>query len=362
MESALARRPEDRQELLVLGDVASVRTRTVAADPRQPGEALRVQHRGSVGRRLRLQLARWGNTLGVGRGPQGLGPIDRTPRLLTRVGAGMVATFAGAALGRSDSATDIAVDDGIAAHAAVTASYWRLDGAFGPRTVYAQALDHHRVLNDWLAQTSDPGLWPQVAGLAANSGVLLGWLHFDLEQHDQAAHVYRRILDIADRLGDVNLQAFVIGRMSRTLSECERHGEALALAEHAERQGRCGARPAVRSWLAATRAYVHACVGDERTSRAELDRAFSLLEEESAEGLPTYIAFYGQPNLQKWAGHTMLRLADGRSTSPQDARSAIERALAYLARFEVCASPVKSWPQPPPRASGARDRRGRAAD
>ena len=168
---------------------------------------------------------------------------------LTGVGVSMVATLAGTAVRGAGPAQASEIGDGLAAHAALTASYWRLEGAFGPSTVYAQALDHHRVLNDWLAQTSAPRLWRQVADLTANAGVLLGWLLFDLEQYDHAARTYRHTLDIADELEDADLRAFVIGRMSRTLSECERHDEALTLADHAERQAKHGA-PAVRSWLA----------------------------------------------------------------------------------------------------------------
>jgi len=115
--------------------------------------------------------------------------------------------------------------------------------------------------------------------------------------------------------------------MSRTLSECERHDEALTLADHTERQAKHGG-PAVRSWLAATRAYVYACLGDETASRVDLDRAFALLDGDRGEPLPNYVAFYARPNLQKWAGHTVLRLADGRNAAPHEARSAIEQALA----------------------------------
>jgi transcriptional regulator with XRE-family HTH domain len=247
---------------------------------------------------------------------------------LTGVGAGLVVTLTGTALSGSGSTLRKGVDDGIAAHAAVTASYWRLEGTFGPSTVYSQALDHYRVLNDWLTQTRDRALWRQVADLTANAAVLLSWLHFDLEHYDQAALVYRNTLDLADELEDGDLRAFVVGRMSRTLSECARHEEALTLANHAERHARSGARPATRSWLAATRAYVHACVGDENASRADLDAAFALLDDDSGEALPTYIDYYGQPNLRKWAGHTMLRLANSRSASAQEARCTIEQALA----------------------------------
>ncbi|HKE75671.1 MAG TPA: hypothetical protein VKB57_18770 [Acidimicrobiales bacterium] len=217
--------------------------------------------------------------------------------------------------------------EALEATAGLTATYWRLEGLFGPKTVYAQALDHHRVLTGWLRHSEDGDLWCPVADLAANAGVLVGWLHFDLEQYEQAAAVYRRTLDLADRLGDANLQSFVTGRMSRTLSECERHPEALAMAEMAERLG-AGAGPSVRSWLAATRAYVHACVGDDRSSRGDLDRAFGLLDGAGAERPPAYIAYYGRPNMQKWAGHTLLRLAEHRAARPSEGRSAIDEALS----------------------------------
>lgn len=258
---------------------------------------------------------------------------DLWDRLLRRrdflagAGASAAATLLGGQvsnLGRSAPAIDAAIEG----QAALTANYWHLEGLLGPKTVFAQALDHHRLLTSWLRQAGDDEAWQQVAELAANAGVLLGWLHFDLEQYDQAAVVYRRTLDIADELSDVDLQAFLTGRMSRTLSECERHTEALVFAELAGRVGSSGATPAVRSWLSATRAYVHACLGDERASRADLDRAYDLLDEADGDPPPTYIAFYGKPNLHKWAGHTLLRLAEHRAAAPREGRSVIDQALA----------------------------------
>jgi tetratricopeptide (TPR) repeat protein len=247
---------------------------------------------------------------------------------LTSVGAGAAVAVLGPAPRSRQPVADL--DEAIEAYAELTANYWHLEGLLGPTTVYAQALDHHRLLTNWLRQSGEDQAWRQVAQVTADAGILLGWLHFDLEQYDQAAIVYRRTLDVADELHDVDLQAFLTGRMSRTLSECDRHTEALVFAELAGRLGSGGARPAVRSWLAATRAYVHACLGDDRASRGDLDRAYDLLDQEEAEGgpLPTYIAFYGKPNLHKWAGHTLLRLAEHKAAAPREGRSAIEQALA----------------------------------
>lgn len=252
--------------------------------------------------------------------------------LLAGAGPG-AAVDAAAAAGTGPAGDDLA--EALEAAAGLTATYWRLEGLFGPKTVYAQALDHHRVLAGWLRHSAGGELWRPVADLTANAGVLVGWLHFDLEQYDQAAAVYRRTLDLADRLGDANLQSFVTGRMSRTLSECERHSEALALAEMAERLGCAGADPAVRSWLAATRAYVHACVGDDLASRSDLERAFGLLDGGDPARPPPYIAYYGRPNMQKWAGHTLLRLAEHRAARPSEGRSAIDEALAIWPGADV---------------------------
>jgi tetratricopeptide (TPR) repeat protein len=253
-----------------------------------------------------------------------------------RAGAGASATVAllgSPAASFGHDSPDL--DEAMAAQATLTATYRRLEGMLGPHSVYTQTLDHHRLLTSWLRRIDDEQAWRQVAVLSADAAILLAWLHFDLEQYDQAALVYRRTLDVADELQDVDLQAFLVGRMSRTLSECERDHEALVFADLAGRLGDNGAMPAVRSWLAATRAYVHACLGDERASRDDLDRAYNLLDDADSEPLPLYIAFFGRPYLHKWAGHTLLRLAEHRAAAPREGRSVIDQALALWPSSEV---------------------------
>lgn len=254
--------------------------------------------------------------------------VLRRRDFLAGAGSGAAVTLGGgSALAAFGTGPSLELDEALAAQADLTARYWHVEGMLGPRSVYAQALDHHRLLTSWLREAGDEEAWRRVAELAADAGILLGWLHFDLEQYDQAAGIYRRTLDVADELQDIDLQAFLVGRMSRTLSECERHTEALVFAELAGQVG-TGATPAVRSWLAATRAYVHACLGDERASRGDLERAYHLMDGAGDEPLPIYIAFYGKPNLHKWAGHTLLRLAEHQVAAPREGRSAIDRALA----------------------------------
>lgn len=220
------------------------------------------------------------------------------------------------------------LDEVIQAHTALITDYWRAEGVLGPGAVFSQAIDLDQQLHRWLHRVRNDAELQSIGSLVADSGILLGWLHFDLEQYDEASATYRRTLDIAEELDDVDLQAFVIGRMSRTLSECGQHPLALVFADRAQQVAGTRALPEVRSWLASTRGYVNACLGDERVSRADLEAASRLLDRADGEPLPTYIAFYGRPNLHKWAGHTLLRLADDRSASPIEGRDAINQALA----------------------------------
>jgi hypothetical protein len=225
-----------------------------------------------------------------------------------------------------------------AAHAALTASYRQLDSLLGPTAVYAQAIDHQRRLDAWLDQARGTPVWSQVAHLATDATILAAWLHFDLERFADAARLYRRATDVAGALGDVSLQAFLVGRMSRTLSECGHHTDAAAFADAAARIGGTAAAPVVRSWLAVTRAYVHACRGEQRACREDLDTAAALLQRTMTEGGEApgpYIGFYSEPYLYKWTGHALLQLADRESTVLAEGRSIVDQALDVWSAADV---------------------------
>jgi tetratricopeptide (TPR) repeat protein len=219
--------------------------------------------------------------------------------------------------------------------AALTATYRQLDGLLGPTAVYGQAIDHHRRLTGWLDRTPGEPQWPQVARVTIDASILLAWLHFDLERYADAAELYRQAVDIARALDDVDLQAFLVGRMSRTLSECGQHTEALAFARAAAEVAGTAATPVVRSWLAVTRAYVSACLGDERSCRADLAQAQALLDRADGQPPGPYIAFYGQPYLYKWTGHALLRLAEHQDVALAEGRSVIDHALSAWSGADV---------------------------
>lgn len=214
------------------------------------------------------------------------------------------------------------------AYAALTANYRRIDALAGPGAVLSQMVDHQRCLADWLHCPGNQGQWRRVADLLADATILLAWLYFDLERFEQAAALYRQCLDLADGLGDANLRAFLTGRISRTLSEQGRHHEALTAADTAEHAAKAPERPELRSWLAVTRAYIHACLGDEYRCRADIEHAQTALTSAApAEPPPAYLAFYGPAYLRKWTGHALLKLGSTRPEAIADGRHAIDRAL-----------------------------------
>jgi tetratricopeptide (TPR) repeat protein len=219
--------------------------------------------------------------------------------------------------------------DVLLAYARLTADYRRLDNLAGPATIFYQAREHHQQLMSMLSQARGTGLLRQVAGLVADSGDLLAWLLFDLGEYPQAFACYRQAAKVARQLDDVSLHAYLVGRAARTLSECGRHGAALNVAAAAERIAASSAHPAVRSWLAVTRAFDYASLDEEADCRRELETGARLLEQaKDADDLaPGYIAFYGPGHLLKWTGHAILALARRRPGQARQGARAIDEAL-----------------------------------
>ena len=258
--------------------------------------------------------------------------LMRRRTFLSRSGAAAVATVAPVYPAMSTSCRQT---EAVAAYAELTAGYRRLESLLGPGAVYTQVTEHQRHLATWLPQVRDPALRRQLAQVTADANILFAWLAFDLDWSDQAMLLYRQSFDLARELDDVNLAAFLAGRMSRTLSESGQHQGALELAETARRIAGTAAAPALRSWLAVTRSYVHACLGDERSCREALDMASALLRRDADPPLP-FLAFYGEPYLNKWNGHALLALAEHKvSAATAEGRAAVDHALAIWSETDV---------------------------
>jgi hypothetical protein len=219
--------------------------------------------------------------------------------------------------------------------AALTENYRRLDALAGPAAVYAQAAGHRAWLADWMAQAAGSGRWREIALLFADATILMAWLNFDSERYPQATALYQECGDVADQLDDTDLRAFLAGRQARTLSECGRHNEALGYADAAREFAIATATAELRSWLAITRAYIHACRGNDYACLADIASAHAALNTDASAPVPPYLAFYGESYLAKWEGHALLKLGSVRRDAVAEGRRAIDAALDSWAPDDI---------------------------
>ncbi|MEV6987321.1 hypothetical protein AB0M95_39525 [Sphaerisporangium sp. NPDC051017] len=225
--------------------------------------------------------------------------------------------------------------------AQLTATYRRLDNLLGPYAVYDHAIAHHQRLTTWLQHATKQGERKHLSVLTVDAGGLTSWLLLDLEQYDRAFALARQAVAVArdhDHDHDTGRQAYLVGRMSRILFECSRYQDALELADEAVQLAGTKAAPAVLSWLAVTRAYIHACLNNDRACREDLDMAARLLQRAAGEPVEDYLAFHDQGHLYKMQGLCLLKLGEHSAKAVGEGRHAIDRA------FEV-------WPQTAVRAS-----------
>lgn len=179
--------------------------------------------------------------------------------------------------------------------ATLTTNYRQLDNLAGPAALREVVTEHyHSVLQYLEGADSEAGL-QALALVAADVAELAGWLAFDEERYGMAAGWYRRAAELSKVGGNTGLQAYALGRMSRLLSQCGDHQGAVGFAESAEAMARRRASPRTRSWLGATRAYVHACLRDPSRCRRDLDEASALLDLDDLPGDEPWLAFTRRP-------------------------------------------------------------------
>ncbi|MGW6745003.1 helix-turn-helix domain-containing protein [Streptomyces sp. NPDC055025] len=253
--------------------------------------------------------------------------LMRRRTLLTAGGAsaaGVLAPqlFAAVPLGGQSTAPEV-----FAARGQITDSFRRLDNLLGAASVYEQAYDHHRRLMMW-HRAAPAAERAQVAALVADSGALMGWLNVDLEQYAEASRCYREAAEAAVDVGDDSMYAYLISRMSRVLADCGLHRDALRFANAAAEHAAGGGHLLVGSWVAVTRAYVHACLGAERACLSDINEAERQLAKAVAQGepAPPCLAYFDEVHLEKWTGYALMQLGAGRWTVR--AQAALERTAA----------------------------------
>ncbi|MFD5163484.1 hypothetical protein ACFWMJ_36460 [Streptomyces hawaiiensis] len=183
-----------------------------------------------------------------------------------------------------------------------------MDNLRGAQAVYRQAVDHHHQILAWHACARGAER-ERIAALASDTGGFVGFLTYDLGQAELAATHYREAAAHAQQAGDISSCTNLIGQTSRILADLGHYDRALTLANLALHMAGTRAHPAVRSWLHAVRAHHHACLGGSRAAQADLGTAWKLLDHADDGEKPPYIGYLSAAELNKWVGHTMVRLA-----------------------------------------------------
>lgn len=219
-------------------------------------------------------------------------------------------------------------DDLIEAHNALRAAHGRLDNLRGAAAVYRQAVDHHEQIISWLVSARSARERQRIAALASDTGGFVGFLTFDLGRSHAALGHYRDAADYARHAGDLSSCANLVGQMSRIFADQGEYRRALSLNDSALRLAGTAAHPAVRSWLHAVRAHHHACLGDARSARTDLNTAWNILGRIDDGEIPTYISYLDAAEIGKWTGHTMIRLGQRNPSYLTTGKTALDDACA----------------------------------
>ncbi|MGW8700147.1 tetratricopeptide repeat protein [Streptomyces eurythermus] len=243
--------------------------------------------------------------------PPGWDDDDVLRRNLLKLSAVGAATAALAGLTPDDNPLDGTSQDLLVAHQDLRAVHGRIDNLRGAQAVYGAARDHHDQIRGWLARTSSETERHRLNVLAADTGGFVGFLTYDLGQAELAITHCRDAAAHAQRAGDTSSCCNLLGQTSRVLADLGHHDKALALADRALHLAGTQAHPAVRCWLHAVRAHHHACLTDSTSAHSDLDAAWNLLGHTEDGEKPPYIGYLSEAELNKWTGHTAIRLAGG---------------------------------------------------
>jgi hypothetical protein len=217
--------------------------------------------------------------------------------------------------------------DLMTAYRQLHAAHAEVENLHGPASVYRPAHLHHQQLLYWHQRVTSESERRESAALVSITGGFIGWLNFDLAHFGEAVQWFRHAAELAAQAGDVSLCANNLGQASRALAATGEHGDAVAAIDIALSTAGTAAHPGVRSWLHAVRSEHHARRGETSAASADLHEAAKLFERIEDGSLPVYIGYLDAAELDKWTGHTLVRL--GSTTTPtllKPGSAAIDRA------------------------------------
>lgn len=206
---------------------------------------------------------------------------------------------------------------------AAIANARRLDDVSGSRVAVRPALAQRDVIRSLLEGGPLEPVKTRLAVAAADLSQLLGWLSFDMNDHDTARAYFNEGLQAAHEAGDKALGAYLLGNLAFLSIYEDRPQEALPFAEAARRRVEGTGSLAAQSWIATVEAEVFASLNDRDGTEESLDRARAGFARTKPEESPPWMYHYNQSGLESGVGTCYLRLG-----LAEPARQAMKQTLA----------------------------------
>jgi tetratricopeptide (TPR) repeat protein len=159
-----------------------------------------------------------------------------------------------------------------------TADFFETEYTVPARHVLDSLASHRATLTTLLGNARTDATRDPLMVMLGETEALIGWLHFDLGQANDATNAWRATLKIAKDTGDRALAACALGYWSYLASSRNDITPAVRLLRQAEEYVPGNSAPATRSWIAARAAEESARLGEDTAALCSLERAFTAFD------------------------------------------------------------------------------------
>jgi transcriptional regulator with XRE-family HTH domain/tetratricopeptide (TPR) repeat protein len=209
-----------------------------------------------------------------------------------------------------------------------TADFFETEYTVPARHVLDSLTDHRATLTTLLGNARTDATRDPLMVMLGETEALIGWLHFDLGQANDATNAWRATLKIAKDTGDRALAACALGYWSYLASSRNDVMPAVRLLRQAEECVPGNSAPATRSWLAARAAEESARLGEETAALRSLERAFTAFDFARPRTERVWTGFFTANRLGGVTVATYMALGH------RDATAAADSLLASLSPTE----------------------------
>ena len=157
------------------------------------------------------------------------------------------------------------------------------------------------------------------------------WVHYDIEQHEEARRLWMIALDTSREAGNVDLVAAILRQLAHQALHLNRPDEALRLVRLAYASATDPNQQTSELALAETSAYeawCHAAAGNLQPSRRAIGRAEEHFANSQDDATPPWLTHFDEIELYALRGHTYHVLAERIPQAAGDAEPWLCRAVA----------------------------------